>query len=686
MFNKSKKYGIIKGLPFVCFANINGTDFKSGTDNIKVIVDDVVYSLNKEIEITKDNSENISLGNFLIKGGNWKKGAESGYDQALPDGLDGEGYSLVSYILNSSGPIENKEAGALTGKKYNQITSDLTLNFESVYSLNANSKLYDGVNEVKLEDLKFLFSDLKGKSVDELIGIIKTKCSEETYKFGSGKGGCLKDVEVKNINLDEFYISAIDSGKDITPDKIINAIKNKELKLTFAKYFNYEIYNIKLEGELAKISKPNGSISDFKTACNVPLKKQLKQLKYSEIKDVINNITGYKNVDILVPKIDNALPEGKVNLTITADPDGKLSDLMKGSIKFALEGTKNLKFVDESKGNPIEIEFGKECDNLDKLNVTTETTKNDILEKLKTKILGVGPSEATYAVSYNGEFSDEKVKDGFEVIVTFKGVVTNFTEKLTSSEVNVNINYEIENDSTNEYQLQILSSGTKTFDKSVAYEAFISSLKSTCADIDKEIKEVKIGTKNIVWSSNEEKGKPLENFLDKPSDTSINVTITLKKAEDGTYVKKKDKPKPEPKPEEGKTIYNLKVSCVQGYKLRSTTSQAVSVELENSKLNNSELYEKVKEKLKDGDNFIIKKGGTDVTEDVNALDTNTAVYSVVLTKDSSLIEPDKKDDPNKQNGDDKNKQNGGNKDEQNENKPEKKGCCGGKCSGPKDKK
>ena len=65
MFNKSKKYCIIKCLPFVCFVNIKAEHFKSGKDQIIFIVNGKEYVLEDRVKILNDNTKKITLEHLL---------------------------------------------------------------------------------------------------------------------------------------------------------------------------------------------------------------------------------------------------------------------------------------------------------------------------------------------------------------------------------------------------------------------------------------------------------------------------------------------------------------------------------------------------------------------------------------------------------------------------------------------
>ena len=65
MFNKYKKYGIVKCLPFICFSNINAEAFKSGKDQIKFIVNGKEYVLEDRVKILNDNTKKITLEHLL---------------------------------------------------------------------------------------------------------------------------------------------------------------------------------------------------------------------------------------------------------------------------------------------------------------------------------------------------------------------------------------------------------------------------------------------------------------------------------------------------------------------------------------------------------------------------------------------------------------------------------------------
>jgi len=684
MFNKSKKYGIIKGLHFVCFANINADEpFKSESDNIKVVVDGVVYSLVPGEQINAKKTNVIVLAEILVKGKKWKKSAKGNYDKGLPDNLVGGGYKLVSYILDDNS--EDKKIDNLLTKLYSNITKSLTLKFESVYKLEEGSLLTDGTNNIPIKEKVFLFSDLKGiNDLNTLKNVIEKKC-KDCKVTKENEEGALKNLKIEDKALDNFYVSeyTISSGikyvkedklEDVKIASIINEIKtNKKLILTLKKYVNYTIGNVTLSTELAKTRKLNNDkIKSYKTSDL--LKKQIKKLKYSDIKDKIDIF----NVDIVVPEDDKDLEEGNVDLKITKDDNDKVSDPMKGTIKFQIGKGSELKFED-GKGSDVDVIFGKTIVDTGGVIINTDMTKDAFKEEVK-KYLGNTEIDTKYDVVFTKGFDTaNKATDDFIVTVTFKDKVTGFTKELDNDEQNITINLVIDDNSTKQYELVngLAATYNIAFKKDLKYTSFINELekksKKGTDTLTAAIKEVSYNNAsgNTKWTSAEPKNI---------GELGIkSVTITLNKQENGVYVKKVASTPPA----KDTVTFTLNVTTnVAGKKVKEDKKTLI-VTLENSKLTNNELYEKVQTALNNDNNFIINKGNNKVEKNNNKLDNNTNAYSVELTESSSFIEEVKQDDKkdeNKDNNSNQSEQKGdGSTETKTGEKP--KGCCGGKCSG-----
>jgi len=680
MFNKSKKYGIVKCLPFICFANINAEAFESGEDQIKVVVDNETYVLAEGCKINNDINANININaDILAFKNSWDNGEDDDYNLNLPGNLkDNEKYKLVSYILNG---IEEKDITKLSSIQYKNIKSSLTLNFESIYKIADDSKLSDGKNEIDISGTPILYSELKELStVKKLEEFIKAKFQEKV--FGDIVEGCLKNIKIENIDFDKFFIEECkDFGElddSAVSTKVTKKIKKGEpLEITFKPYFKYTIEDIKLSEELAKKRKLKDNLVDVKKIFNEKYGKLVGKISLEDIQNFIKDHSNekFKKIEIANANDDNDKePDELKSIEVTSDEGNIVSDVMKGTIKFTYDNTK-LKPLNKGTGSnkfveKIDFKFSIPNKIFDKeLSIFTTTTKDNIIASIK-KYLGVA-DDNMYEVTYNKGFDDKRVTGDFKITVKLKDIIPNFTAELDKADINVQVKFKIENDDDN-YELSCPSDKNFTLINVNVYDDFITVLKGELKNIDNEIKEVKIGTTNIVWSSDTEKTKQLQTFLTNLADKVIEVTVTLNKSDNGTYVKKKATPPSEP-PAEEKTKYTLKVSCVQGYKLKDSTIKTVDVTLENSKLTANELYAKVKQALDNDDNFIIKKGNNKVENDNNNLENNPNAYSVEILQGSSLIEEDKKDDDN--DGKDK-------KEEQTGDKPtEKKGCCGGKCYG-----
>ena len=355
MFNKYKKYGIVKSLPFICFANINAAEpFISGKDNIKVVVNGETYVLDEDTVINEDKNAKININDDILAWETaWGKGDTGDYDLDLPENLDdNEKYKLVSFTIDD---VETKKnaSDTLKGKKYSEIKSGLTLKYESIYELKAGSKLSDGKNEIDICGTKLLYSDLKKLStVKKLEEFIKAKFKDR--QFGDNKDGCLKGIKVGEIDFNNFFIDNFvnnDKLDDAKVNDIVEKIKKGEsVVITFCPYVNYTIHEIKLCDELAKTRKDkniNTNIENIKTK----LKKSVKEIKEEGIKNIIN--TELTIPDDASTTYDVTLAENKTTSSMSSN---KIANIINKKLK---EDSFNLTITKMNGFRILNKEFGK---------------------------------------------------------------------------------------------------------------------------------------------------------------------------------------------------------------------------------------------------------------------------------------------------------------------------------------
>ena len=688
MFNKSKKYGIVKCLPFVCFADIKATEaFISGKDQIIFMVNGKEYVLWDRIVILKDNTRPITLENLL----NVSK-TNINYDleqsRSLPfkiEDINDKKFKLISYQIGDNEIVSGDDVLC----KFNKVTgeevgsNDLTLTFERVYKLSALSKLSDGKNIIDLGGKEILNSDLRPiTNLDELFNFINTKFAKDT--FGNNVEGCLSGKTGAEIDKNKFFISLFNTS-DISDGKfyykltksVIEQIKLlKFLDLQFSPYINYKIEDIKLSKELSKTRKLKDDISDFKTACNGLLKKQLKKLTLTEIGTIIKGVSDYKDIDIKNDDPAGKIEEGKVDLVITAAND-KISQLMKGTIKFEIDHTKDIQYDSHTfAGNNIDVIFGKKIKDEDIYAVIDTSTNQDIFKGEIKKYLGnIEAKEETYSINFASNFgtnNTDTAKDDFVVVVTFKGKVNGFTKEKDKEIENINIKLDIDDNASCDFQLETglqKNYNSLAFNKNLDYNNFITELEKKLGKgtgtLATAIKEVKYnnGKADTEWKSGE--ANNIEGLGIK------SVTITLNKEENGNYVKKVVLTPPA----KDSVTFTLNVTTsVNGYKVKAG-NEKLTVTVPKASLNYHTLFNAIQSQI--GDNkFKIMKCSSTISDSEKIDITNTNAYSINLEEGSSLLDKNKKDD----NKDNKGNQTGDNPTEDDTNKKSKVCCCG-KCSG-----
>ena len=162
MFNKSKKYNIVKCLPFVCFANINinAEGVKSGDGQITLVVDGETYTLDQNIEIIPEGST-LKLDDIL-KSDKYKK-TDTFTEQPLKDKKLDTDYIITGYLLGTGYAVGAKIADSL--KEINAAslgTNKLTINVSTKFTLADDSALIDaGGNIIKIAGKIFTVSKLK---------------------------------------------------------------------------------------------------------------------------------------------------------------------------------------------------------------------------------------------------------------------------------------------------------------------------------------------------------------------------------------------------------------------------------------------------------------------------------------------------------------------------------------------
>jgi len=708
MFNKSKKYGIIKGLPFVCLANINGMEatenVKSTDGQILLVVDDETFTLKKDIEIFKDKTTATLELDTILGSKEYKKDDDTFNIEPLDSKKLNEHYKIVSYKIKDSEEKTGESVETdLRGIKFDNLKDEsLTIKVESLYKLEEGSLLTDGSNNIPIKEKVFLFSDLKGiNDLNTLKNVIEKNCKDA--ESGDGKGEGKKDflnLKIEDDKLGNFYVSKYqikDGVKDVADGNLINdnikaiieEIKtNKKLILTFSPYVKYVFTegNFDLSGDLKKIRKLKVS-TEFLNELNDKTNKLTKKNKKSEILVLMKACTCVGSNIAIDVEHDNVIEnvDGGLKLEITADPEGKLSEVMKGTIKFQIEDGKPIQY-DSFDGKDIDVTFGEEIKKGDGGYTKIDTTINQTAFKKEiAKYLGgIDAAGDKYSIDFTSNFgtSDtDTATDGFVVTITFKGIVPGFTKEKDKNTVNINIKLDIYDNVSGNFQLQDglqQEYKSQAFDKKLDYNGFITALetilKKDTGTLAGAIKEVTYnnGTDNVKWEST--KGKTIEELVIKE------VTVTLSQQDNGTYVKKKASEIP---PKNDTVKFKLGVTTsVNGYKVKAG-NETLDVEVAKAGLDYSKLFSAIQTQI--GDNkFKIKKGNKIIgaSDTISTEQSDLTAYSIELTAGSKFLEAvkndDKKDEKNEQNGGDKGKQNGGNK--------ENKGCCGGKCSGPKDKK
>jgi len=656
MFNKSKKYGIVKCLPFICFANINAvTPFRSAEDQIKFIVNGKEYVLWDGVLILNDNTQPITLENLLKR-----SITNINYDleQALSlpfktEDINSGMFKLISYRIGDN----NIVSGDDVLDKFNKVTgidvgsNDLIITFEQVYKLSAHSELSDGKNIIDLTGKEILNSDLRPiTNLNELFNFINTKFAKDT--FSKNGDSCLSGKKGAEIDKNKFFISGFNYS-DISDgnyyDKLIKSVIEqiellKLLDLQFSPYINYKIEDIKLSEELAKTRKleKGDSYKGIINALNNRFGKSLKQINLKDINNFIssNNVTfgGMKIVEN-----DTLLTDKEINnIVVTEDNANKVSKVMKGTIYFTYDHNKlkQLKkgVADNKFENEINFDFGTPNNDFDnELSIAKETTEESIKASIK-KYLGDIEIGDKYDVDFSKGFTNNKVTDEFVITVNIKDEIPHFTAKLDETEINVQVEFKIDNDDSN-YELSGISNNDFTLKNVNVYDDFVAALKKELKDIDNEIKEVKFETTNKVWSSDAEKSNVLQTFLTNPDNKVIGVTVTLKRNDNGTYVKKKTI-----KPADNEQItFKLNLSTlVKGYKIKDNKTE-ITVTVPKTGLNYSTLFNAIQTQI--GDNkFKIMKGGSSINNS-EAIDiTNPNEYSINLEEGSSLLDKNKKED------------------------------------------
>ena len=677
MFNKSKKYGIVKCLPFVCFANINaGEAFISGKDQIKFIVNGEEYVLQEGVKILEDNKEEITLEKLLKESEN-NITVDSIKDQILPlviEDINDGTFKLINFKIG--GNIVSNDLGDLNNVKgIDVVSKDLIITFEGVYKLEEGSKLSDGKNELDIKGKEILDSELRPiDTVEKFFIFINNKFAED--KFTSNGKSCLSGKKGAEIDKNKFFISKFIENVffDNRPfqDYIIyikNMMRMKfKLTLEISPYINYEIENIKLSDELAKTRITNvAAINNFKSTDL--LKKQLKKLTYIEIESIINNSINPISVEIN-KQDENEIEEGNVSLEITEDDYNKFSDPMKGTIKFKIKDSKKSELTfEDGKGSDLLIKFGDKINSSSDKVVNTEMTQEEFKAELKTLFNVV--DDTNYDVAFtNFNNTGNKAKNGFDVTVKFKNIVNGFTKKLDKTEMNVTVNLVIDDNSANQYELVngLTATSAIAFKRALDYNNFITELEKKLGKgtgtLATAIKEVKYnnGKADTEWKSGE--ANNIEGLGIK------SVTITLNKEENGNYVKKVVLTPPA----KDTVTFTLNVTTsVNGYKVKAG-NEKLTVTVPKASLNYNTLFNAIQSQI--GDNkFKIMKGSSAIknTDTIDIINTNA--YSIELLQGSKFIEADNKDNKKDDNEDNKGEQTG-------DKSTEKKRCCGGgKCSG-----